>query len=295
MAQRSWLIVPADNEKKLGMAIATGTDVIVLDLGESVSHETKELARIRARDWLVAHRQQVAATTRKVARWVRINPLDSRLWRDDLVEVMKGLPDGIVLPRAANPEAVRHLSAELYEIEQASHIAPNATKVIAIAGETAASALTIPAYADASLPRLAGLSWNDAGLTGSIGATRGRRADGALHTASALVRTQVLLAAHTRGLAAVECACPEIQDNAVIEAACNDARADGFTGMFAVHPAQIQAINAAFSPNESELAKARAIVSAVEEEPGGAMHPLDRRMIDEALVRKSRRLLGVGD
>lgn len=293
MTIRSWLVVPADNEKKLGMSIATGADAIVLDLSDSVGHDAKEVARIKARDWLVAHRQQVAASTRRLARWVRINPLDSRLWRDDLVEVMKGRPDGVILPRAANPEAVRQLSAELYEIEQGSQIAPNATKVIAVVGETAASALGIPAYAEASLPRLTGLTWNDTGLAGSIGAAGGRKGDGTWSAASALVRAQALLAAHARGLAAIECAFAAHQDTAASEAAIHDARADGFTGMFAVHPAQVSAINAAFTPSESELADARAVVAAVEGEPGGAMHPLDRRMIDEAQVRKSRRLLGV--
>jgi citrate lyase subunit beta/citryl-CoA lyase len=295
MALRSWLIVPADSEKKLGMAIATGTDVIVLDLGESVENDAKEVARIRARDWLVAHRQQVAAASRRIPRWVRINALDSRLWRDDLIEVMKGHPDGVILPRAAGPEAVRQLSAEIYEIEQRSQIKPNATKVIAVAGETAASALGLGEYADASLPRLAGLTWSDSGLARAIGATRGRDADGKPNAASALVRSHALLAAHARGLAALECGHPNHQDSEIFEAAAANARADGFTGMFAVHPAQVPAINAAFTPTEEELAEARAIVAALEGEPGSAVHPFDRRLIDEPMARKSRRLLGLED
>jgi citrate lyase subunit beta/citryl-CoA lyase len=293
MALRSWLIVPADSEKKLGMAIATGTDAIVLDLGESVANEAKEVARVRARDWLVAHRQQVAAASRRIPRWVRINALDSRLWRDDLIEVMKGHPDGVILPRAGGPEAVRQLSAEIYEIEQRSQIQPNATKVVAVAGETAASALGIAEYADASLPRLAGLTWNDSGLAQAIGATRARNPDGGLSAASALVRSHALLAAHARGLAALECAHPDHHDTASIETAAANARADGFTGMFVNHPAQVPAINAAFTPTEDELAEARAIVAALEGEPGSALHPLDRRMIDEASARKARRLLGL--
>lgn len=295
MALRSWLIVPADSEKKLVKSMAAGADAIVLDLAGTVAHDAKEVARAWARDWLIAHRQQVATSTRRIARWVRINPLDSRLWRDDLIEVMKGVPDGVILPHAANPEAVRQLSAEIYEIEQRSQIPPNATKVIAVAGETAASALAIPAYAETSLPRLAGLSWDDAGLARSIGATPGRRADGSLGAASALVRSQVLLAAHSRGLTALECASPDYQDAAGFEALALAARADGFSGMFAIHPAQVAPINAAFAPRAEELADARAVVAAIEGEPGSAMHPIDRRMIDEATARKSRRLLGIED
>jgi len=205
------------------------------------------------------------------------------------------VPDGVILPHAANPEAVRQLSAEIYEIEQRSQIPPNATKVIAVAGETAASAMAILAYAESSLPRLTGLSWDDAGLARSIGATPGRRADGSLGAASALVRSQVLLAAHSRGLAPIEFARYEIQDPARFQGLALAARGDGLSGMFAIHPAQVAPINAAFTPRAEELADARAVVAAIEGEPGSALHPIDRRMIDEATARKSRRLLGIED
>jgi len=102
MAMRSWLFVPGDSEKKLGKAAATGADVVIVDLEDSVAPANKPRARELARDWLSAHRQQVAE--RKFGRWVRINALDSRMWRDDLVAVLPGAPDGIMLPKSAGPE-----------------------------------------------------------------------------------------------------------------------------------------------------------------------------------------------
>jgi citrate lyase subunit beta/citryl-CoA lyase len=294
MALRSWLIVPADSEKKLGMAMAAGADAVVIDLADSVATEAKEAARGWARDWLVAHQQHVTAI-RQVARWVIINPLDSRQWRDDLLAVMQGRPNGIVLPRAAGPEAVRQLSAELYEIEQRSQIPPNATRVIAMSGETAAAALTLPSYADAPLPRLSGLAWDYKALTAALGASRARDAAGNWTASCAHVRTQVLLAAHARGIVALEPPHRDVQDTEGLSAAIAAARADGFSGMFAVHPAQVEAINAAFTPSETEHAEARAIVAAHAGEPAGAAQTIDRRVLDTPAVVQAKRLLGIAD
>ncbi len=78
MAVRSWLFVPGDSEKKLSKAAATGADVIILDLEDSVAFANKARARELATAWLQAHRAQVTGGKR-LGRWVRINALDSRL------------------------------------------------------------------------------------------------------------------------------------------------------------------------------------------------------------------------
>ncbi|MFM5893912.1 MAG: aldolase/citrate lyase family protein, partial [Novosphingobium sp.] len=48
MPVRSWLFVPGDSEKKLGKAAATGADVLILDLEDSVAPENKAAARAMA-------------------------------------------------------------------------------------------------------------------------------------------------------------------------------------------------------------------------------------------------------
>jgi citrate lyase subunit beta / citryl-CoA lyase len=287
MGLRSWLIVPADSEAKLIKAPEVGADVVVLDLASSVAPDAKNRARELAAGWLRRHGQQVTAE-RRFARWVRINPLDSRMSRDDLIAVLPSAPDGIMLPRASGPEAVQQLAAELYEIEQRSGVQTGSTRVLPVAGETAASALTIPAYVEASLPRLAGLTWGAETLAAAIGASRARNVDGSWADAARMVRTQTLLAAHARGLIALEAA-PESTDTKMLKRAAEAARADGFTGMLATHPAQVAAINAAFTPSEAELVEARAIVAAFSGD-GGA---LDRRSIDPARLKLAQRLLGL--
>jgi hypothetical protein len=89
MGLRSGLLVPADSEAKLIKAPEVGADVVVLDLAESVAPDAKPRARELAAAWLRRHGQQVTAE-RRFARWVRINPLDSRMSRDDLIAVLPG-------------------------------------------------------------------------------------------------------------------------------------------------------------------------------------------------------------
>jgi citrate lyase subunit beta / citryl-CoA lyase len=289
MTVRSWLFVPGDSEKKLGKAAAVGADALILDLEDSVVIPSKPRARELTTAWLKAHRPGGQGA----ARWVRINALDSRMWRDDLVAVMAGTPDGIMLPKSSGPEAVQHLAAELYELEQRNGIAPGSTRILPLVSETAAAALTIAAYASASLPRLAGLTWGAEDLSAALGASRKRHDDGRWTDAFRYARTQTLLTAHARGVSAVETLHADFADEAGLKLAAEAARADGFTGMLAIHPAQVAVINAAFTPSEAELAEARAIVAAFAQQPDAGALQIDRRMIDRPHLKLAQRLLGI--
>lgn len=291
MAMRSWLFVPGDSEKKLGKAAATGADVIIVDLEDSVAPANKPRARELARDWLAAHRNQVAE--RKFGRWVRINALDSRMWRDDLVAVLPGAPDGIMLPKSAGPESVQALGAELYELEQRSGLATGSVKILPLVSETAAAAISIPAYANAPLPRLAGLTWGGEDLSAAIGASRKYDKDGRWTDAFRFVRAQTLLTAHARGVIAIDTLHADFADTKGLKRIAEEARADGFTGMLAIHPAQVPVINEAFTPTEAELEEARAIVAAFAGSPDAGTLQIDRRMIDRPHLMLAQRMLGI--
>lgn len=292
MALRSWLFVPGDSDKKLGKALGSGADAVIIDLEDSVGEENKPFARVIAGKWLVAHRQQVAEG-RNAARWTRINALDTPHWREDLAAVMPGAPDGIMLPKAAGPEAVQQVAAELYELEQRNRIAPGSTRILPLVSETAASALTIPAYASASLPRLGGLTWGAEDLSSAIGASRKRGADGEWTDLFRMVRAQTLLAAHACGVPAIDTLHADFKDEAGTRRAAEAARADGFTGMLAIHPAQVPVINQAFAPSAAEIAEAEAVIAAFAANPGAGTLQIDGRMIDRPHLRLAQRLLGI--
>jgi citrate lyase subunit beta/citryl-CoA lyase len=293
MQHRSWLFVPGDSEKKLGKAAGTGADVIIVDLEDSVAHGSKVIARQMTLDWLNVHRQQVVE--RRMGRWVRINALDTRMWRDDLVAVMPGRPDGIMLPKADGPEAIRQLSAEIYELEQRNHIPTGTTKILPLVSETAQSALSIPSYLGSSLPRLSGLSWGAEDLSAALGASRKRDAKGEWTDTFRFVRVQTLLAAHSLGIMAIDTLHADFADAKGLKKVAEAASADGFAGMLAIHPAQVPIINEAFTPSEAELAEARAIVEAFSASPGAGALQIDRRMIDQPHLKLARRILGLDE
>ncbi len=292
MMLRSWLFVPGDSEKKLSKAAATGADAIILDLEDSVAPANKALARDLCAAWLGSHRQQVTDGKRQ-GRWVRINALDSHQWRDDLIAVLPGAPDGIMLPKSAGPESVQQLAAELYELEGRCGVQAGSTRILPLVSETPQAAITIPAYAPASLPRLAGLTWGAEDLSAAIGASRKRDADGNWTDAFRFARSQTLLTAHARGVMAIDTLHADFADEKGLKQAAEAARADGFSGMLAIHPVQVAVINAAFTPSEAELEEARAIVAAFQANPDAGALQINRRMIDRPHLKLAQRILGI--
>lgn len=255
MHNRSWLIVPGDNETKLLAAASAGADAVVIDLADTVPPDRKARARALAAEWLSARRQHITEG-RRVERWVRINPFDSQHWRDDLAAVMAGAPDGIVLPHCAGPASVQQLAAELYEREQALHLPNGSVRILPLAGETPAAVLGLRSYLETAMPRLAGLSWRPQHLAAALGGAAPRDTAASWRGAFSHLRTEVLLVAHAAGLQAVETCHAAAGDVEGLDAAVQAARLDGFTGMMAIHPAQLAHINAAFGPADSDEGEA---------------------------------------
>lgn len=288
MAMRSWLFVPGDSETKLAKVAGYGADAVIVDLEDAVAPPAKAHARALAKGWL---ERQTRETSGGPARWVRINPLDTPLWREDLAAIMPGKPDGIMVPKAAGPEQLQGLAGELSVQEQRHGMAPGSTRILPLVSETPAAALGIAAYASAGLPRLAGLTWGAEDLSAVLGATRKRDANGVWTDAFRFVRAQVLLAAHARGALAIDTLHADFRDTEGLRRIAAESHADGFAGMLAIHPAQVPIINEAFTPNEEDIAQARAIVNAFSANPGAGTLQLDGRMIDQPHLEQARRLL----
>jgi citrate lyase subunit beta/citryl-CoA lyase len=288
---RSWLFVPGDSEKKLLKTPETGAHALIVDFEDAVAMSAKPAARLLTRDWLEAHKRQI--TMRKQARWVRINAVETGLWREDLAAVMPGAPEGIMLPKAEGPEQIRQVAAEIYELEQRHGIPNGQTRLLPLVSETPRAALTIPAYMDASMPRLAGLTWGAEDLSAELGATRKRDGHGQWTDAFRFVRAQTLLVARARGVWAIDTLFADFRDIEGTKLAAQAARADGFSGMLAIHPSQVPLINAAFTPSEDELAAARAVVDAFAANPGVGAIQLNGRMLDQPHLRQARALLGI--
>lgn len=278
---RSWLFIPGDSEKKLAKAAASPADAIIFDLEDSVAEGRKPLARDMVRE-------AIASVPGRAA--VRINPLTSRLADDDLAGVMAAAPDMIVLPKSERGADVTDLSVRLAVLEAEHGFADGSTRIMAIATETAPSLFGLGSYAGASA-RLMGMAWGAEDLSTVLGATRTRDADGAWTDTFKLARTLCLAGAVAAGVQPIDTIYADFRDAAGFAADCEQAAADGFLGKMAIHPAQVEPINAAFTPTEAAIADAQAIVDAFAAAPDAGTIGLDGRMIDRPHLVKAQAVL----
>jgi citrate lyase subunit beta/citryl-CoA lyase len=287
MPMRSWLFVPGDSEKKLAKVSSCGADVVILDLEDAVAPQAKALARGLTKEWLAAQRRAGARSQ----LWVRINALDTPLWRDDVDAVIAARPDGIMVPKAAGPAQLQMFSGEMHEREQRNGLPLGSTRLLPLVSETPAAALGIADYVSSALPRLAGLTWGAEDLSAAIDAGRKRDADGRWTDTFRMVRAQVLLAAHACKVAPIDTLHADFRDTGGLERVARESHADGFAGMLAIHPDQVPVMNAAFMPSDEEIAEARRIVEAFSAAPGSGALQLDARMLDQPHLEQARRLL----
>lgn len=284
---RSLLFVPGDSEKKLAKGLSSGADVLIVDLEDSVAAGAKVAARATTAAFLAEAR----LTDRRPLLYVRVNAFDTDLTDGDLDAVLGARPDGIMLPKSGSGADVTRLDAKLTAREPAAGIADGATKIVAIATETAAAVFHLGSYGGASA-RLAGLTWGAEDLSADIGAEANRFADGSFRDPYRLARTLSVLGAAAAGVQAIDTVFTAFRDEAGLRRECEEARIEGFTGKMAIHPAQVAVINEVFTPSPAEVEKARAIVAAFAAAGDVGVIGLDGEMLDRPHLRRAERLLG---
>ena len=286
---RSWLFIPGDSEKKLGKVDACGADAVILDLEDSVAAANKPAGRALVAAFVGARPRGA----RPGQLWVRINPFDSGLTLDDLVAVVGAAPDGIMLPKCDGPNDIHRLSHYLDALEAQAGVAPGSIKIVPVATETAAAPFTLGAYAGAGLDRLLGLTWGAEDLSAALGASSNLDLAGGWALTYRLVRSLTLLGAKAAGVQAIDTLYVDFRDEAGLRESSRAARAEGFTGRLAIHPAQVAAINASFMPSPEEIAHAQRIVAAFAAAPGVGTVGLDGRMVDLPHLKQAEGLLAL--
>ncbi len=288
MAQRSWLFVPGDSPAKMAKIPDCGADCVIIDLEDSVAETNKALARGLTQDFLAAF----PIGTPKL--FVRVNALSTGLTADDLNAAISPATTGIMLPKAEGGASVGELAAMLRVAEARAGLKDGVTKIIAIATETARGVLNAGTY-DGASHRLQALAWGAEDLSADIGAHSARDSDGNFTPLFAYARTVVLLGAASAGVSAIDGIYADFRDVAGLGEECAKAFRDGFTGKMAIHPAQIETINRAFTPSDAALAHARAVVDAFTAAGNSGVISLNGQMLDRPHLRLAERLVGQAD
>ena len=268
---RSWLFVPADSERKIAKALDSAADAVIFDLEDSVAAAQK----IQAREILKG--LEIRADGPQC--WVRVNPLDSEFLKDDLEVLANRTIHGIVLPKAESGA----------DITQLAHRTGN-VPVHAIVTETAASLFRLLSYRDPKSP-LAAMSWGAEDLSAALGAASKYDADGQLSFTYRMARSLCLAGAVASGVQPVDGVFADFRDEEGLRAEAEAGAREGFTGKLAIHPAQVDVINAAFLPSAEDVSHAEAIVAAFEAEPGAGVLSVGGRMVDRPHLTQATRVL----
>lgn len=281
MRLASLLFVPGDRPERMEKALGAGADALILDLEDSVSAGRKDVARDAIATFL-------ARTRTAVKPFVRVNPLQGDLARDDLAAILPYRPHGIVLPKAEGLASIRELEDLIGDADCA---------ILPIVTETPLAMFKLGEYAGAS-KRICGLTWGAEDLPAAIGATASREADGSYTAPLELARSLTLFAAHAAAVEAIDTICPDFKDLDALRRYAERGARDGFTGMMAIHPAQVPVINAAYTPSQDAIAQAQRIVDAFAARPDAGVLSIDGQMIDAPHLKQARRVLartGLGE
>jgi (S)-citramalyl-CoA lyase len=264
---RSWLFTPATRPERFDKAAASGADVSIIDLEDSVAPADKAEARRAA----LAHLARPAADG--CQRALRINGLDRRFGLADLEAYLESsaCADYLVLPKTESEAHLLIVDRLLAEGGKATRLVGMIESARGLAASKAIAAAT---------PRLTALLFGAADMSADLGA-------GTAWAPLAYARSRLVAACAMADVLAIDSPFFDVKDHEGLALETSQAVALGFTGKAAIHPNQIVAINAALTPHPEEVAQARAILA----ENAKGVGVVQGQMVDEAIARKARRIL----
>ena len=264
---RSLLFMPATRADMIAKIPRIAPDVAVADLEDAVHVADKERARGVAAAAIDALGPDVPVTV-----LVRVNPVGSPWFADDVAAAAGCAAAGIVVPKLAT----RHQLADVRQV-LARHSWSGALLVAGLE--------TVLGVAEARALVAAGVSAAYFGAEDYIADIGGRRTRGGAEVLYA--RSQVAMAAHLAGIPAIDQAVVGLGDDEHFRADAGGGRDLGYQGKICIHPRQVTLAHEVFTPTEAELARARAVVEAGR----AGVAVVDGEMVDDVHVRMARAVL----
>lgn len=272
MVRRSVLISPGDQPDKLRNAVTSGADMVVFDLEDGVVPDRKERAREAVRD-------AIAELDVSCELCVRVNPIEHGATRDLDMVLQSGAPDSVLLPKTSGPGEVRMLFRKL---RNRNAPLPVIALVESAKGILGATGIATAAPTDA-------LVFGAEDLAGDIGATRSPEGVETMYA-----RQHVVLAGRAAGVELIDTHYPAFDDEAGLYKESQQACDLGYDGKLAIHPAQVDVIHDAFTPDPERVDWARRIIEAKREADAEdtGVFVVDGEMIDAPQVHQAERILG---
>ena len=277
---RSLLFVPGNRLNMLEKALGLTPDAYVPDLEDSVPVEEKR----NARDVTASMLSRLAEAGPHVIP--RVNSIDSGLMEEDLAAVVGPHISGVSVGKVGSAEDVQLISRAIESLEKTAGLETGRIGLI-LWIETAMGVVNAHHICAAS-PRIIGVAFGAEDFTNDMGVER-TESDSEI----AYPRSVVCVAARAAGVLALDTPYFSFRDPEGLRRDVLTARGFGFAGKFAIHPAQIDIINEAFSPSVAEIEHARRVVAASDEaeRDGKGSTSMDGKVIDAPVVKRARNLL----
>lgn len=267
---RSLLFAPANRPAIHDKALASGADIVCLDLEDAVPPAEKPDARVTATGFL--------SDAPGPERVVRINGLRSTTGLRDILALLDAQPSGgtIFLPKVATADEVR-LTDEL--ISEAAVPVKIAVLIESLEGLANAHAILTAS------PRISFALFGAVDYAAELGTEIAP--EPMFHA-----RTTLVHAARLAGVDLLDVPSLAFRDIDTVRAECETARALGFTGKAALHPSNVATVNEIFSPTAEQIAHAEKVVALYEASPNG-LAVLDGKLIERPVIRSMQRILAM--
>ncbi|MFE0017287.1 HpcH/HpaI aldolase/citrate lyase family protein [Mesorhizobium sp. NPDC059054] len=275
--RRSVLYIPAANERALAKIATLACDAVIIDLEDAVASGEKASARDRL--------GAIFANRPRCEMVVRINRFGGEGGPEDLTAALACQPDGILLPKIDTPRDILEAGDALDEAD-----APDEVKLWAMI-ETPKALINIAAIAELGRDPASRLACLVAGTNDLIKETGVQATADRRYLVPWLM--QMVLAARAGGIALLDGVFNDFRNLDGFARECADSAGMGFDGKTLIHPSQVEAANAAFTPSDQALAEAKAIVTAFAkpENVGKGVIALEGRMVERLHLVQAEKLL----
>lgn len=273
--RRSFIFMPGVSPDMFPKALATGADIVCIDLEDAIAPNQKQDARERTMKLF-----ETPQARDGVERMVRINCLRTT---DGMADVQAAVaspspPPALMLPKVVSPDEVKALDELLTE-----HDMPTRLHVIIETNHGLEAAYNIAQ----SSARIDAMFFGGVDMAAELRATN--KWEMLLYA-----RSRVVHAAAGAGLDVIDVPYLDLDDLEGMEREAQLAAELGFTGKGSIHPKQIAPLNAIFSPTEAEIAHARRVIAAFEEGDSGLV-VLDNKLIEKPVLRTMYRTVRVAE